>query len=61
MALLFKDPRESLLFYRKLFGTGENSLKTGFNDWKYASEYNDSHERPPNRSGSIKIFLNRST
>ena len=34
---------------------------TGFNDWKHASEYIGSHERSPNHSSSIKIFLQRST
>ena len=31
-------------FYCKLFGTCQNSFITGFNDWKHASEYIDSHQ-----------------
>ena len=48
-------------FYRALFGAGQNSFMIGFNDWKYASEYIGSHERSPNNSSSIKIFLQRLT
>ena len=45
----------------KLFGTGQNSFITCFNDWKYGDEYNCSQERSPNHNIFIKIFLQRST
>ena len=59
--MLFKDPREIPLFYCKFFRTCQNSFKTGFNDWKHASECIVSHERSLNHSNSIRIFLKRST
>ena len=60
-ALSFKDPRESLLFLFQVFGTGQNSFITGFNDWKHTSEYIGSHERSSNHCSSIRIFLQGST
>ena len=48
-------PKGKSTFLLQVIWNSQNSFITSFNEWKYAGEYIDFHERTPNRSSSIKI------